>query len=316
MAFPNISDILATTIENRSKKVADNVTNNNAILKKMSMKGNMKSFSGGHKIIQELSFAENANFGWYSGYDTLPVGVSDVISAAEYDIKQCAAPVVMSGLEMLQNASKEKMIDLMDTRLSIAEKTMANQMSIGLYSDGSGASGKQIDGLDAAIVATGTYGGIDRASWTFWQPYVLTQTSTANNIQNQFNTMWSNLVRGSDRPDLIMLDNNLWILYVESLQSAQRFMSPETGALGFPTLKYMDADVCLDGGIGGACPISTSFWLNSDYIHYRPHSKRNMVPLSPNRRYSTNQDAEVQIMAWAGNLTMSGSKFQGRLNGA
>ena len=35
MAFPNISDILATTIESRSRKIADNVTNNNALLKRL-----------------------------------------------------------------------------------------------------------------------------------------------------------------------------------------------------------------------------------------------------------------------------------------
>jgi uncharacterized protein with WD repeat len=54
--------------------------------------------------------------------------------------------------------------------------------------------------------------------------------------------------------------------------------------------------------------------LNTNYIHYRPHSARNFVSLSPNKRYSINQDAEVQILAWAGALTMSGSQFQGRLD--
>ncbi len=68
------------------------MTDNNAILKKLSMKGNIKTFSGGSKILQELSFAENSNAGWYSGYDLLPVGVSDVLSAAEFDIKQAAVP--------------------------------------------------------------------------------------------------------------------------------------------------------------------------------------------------------------------------------
>ena len=122
MAFANvnISDILATTIENRSRKIADNVTNNNALLKKLETKGRIKPFSGGHKILQELSFAENSNAGWYSGYDLLPVGVSDVISAAEYNIKQAAVPVIISGLEQLQNAGREQMIDLMEARLSVA----------------------------------------------------------------------------------------------------------------------------------------------------------------------------------------------------
>jgi hypothetical protein len=130
------------------------------------------------------------------------------------------------------------------------------------------------------------------------------------------NALWATLVRGVDRPDLIMMDSLLWAIYLASLQAQQRFQGTETGKLGFPTLKYMDADVVLDGGIGGFGATSTAFFLNTKYLHYRPHSARNMVPLSPNRRYSTNQDAEVQILAWAGNLTSSGSQFQGRLNGA
>jgi len=318
MAFPNISDILATTIESRTRQIADNVTKNNAILMKLEGKGKIKTFSGGSKILQELSFAENTNGGWYSGYDILPVGVSDVISAAEFNIKQAAVPVVISGLEMLQNAGREKMIDLLDARLSVAESTLANLISGGLYSDGTGAGGKEIDGLDAAIPlnpATGTYGGINRVDWTFWRnQFVDAAAADPTTIQGLFNDLWVQQVRGTDRPDLIMVDNVVWSTYTESLQAQQRFTSPETGNLGFPTLKYMDADVCLDGGIGGFCPAGTAFFLNTDYLHYRPHSNRNMVPLSPNRRYATNQDAEVQILAWAGNLTCSGAQFQGRLD--
>jgi hypothetical protein len=76
----------------------------------------------------------------------------------------------------------------------------------------------------------------------------------------------------------------------------------------------MDADMVLDGGIGGFCPAGTAFFLNTKYLHFRPHSARNFVPLSPNKRYSINQDAEVQILAWAGNMTSSGVQFQGRLD--
>jgi hypothetical protein len=320
MSFPNVSDIIATTIESRSKKIADNVTKNNGLLAKMSMGGRVKTVSGGTKIYQELSFAENGNSGWYSGYDLLPVAAQDVISAAEFEFKQAAVPVVISGLEQLQNSGKEQMIDLLESRISVAESTMANLVAEGLYSDGTGSSGKEITGLDAAVPTTpttGTYGGINRATWTFWRPqYDSGTTATSANVQGLMNAMWATLVRGADRPDLIMVDSLFWAVYLASLQAQQRFQGTETGKLGFPTLKYMDADVCLDGGIGGFGATSTAFFLNTKYLHYRPHSSRNMVPLSPNRRYSTNQDAEVQILAWAGNLTMSGSQFQGRLNGA
>ncbi len=323
MAFanPSISDIIATTIQNRSGIIADNVTKNNALLSRLKQRGNVKKFSGGNVILQELSFAENANAGYYSGYETLPVAAQDVISAAQYDIKQAACPVTISGLEQLQNAGKEQIIDLLEGRIAVAESTMANLISSGLYSDGTGYGGKEITGLNLQVPvnpATGSPGGIDRATWNFWRSKMFDFTTdggaavSASNIQTYFNKLWAQLVRGNDRPDLIIVDSVLWGFYTASLQLIQRFTSSDSANLGFVTQKFMDADVVLDGGIGGFCPASTGFFLNTKYLFYRPHSQRDMVPLSPGKRYSVNQDAEVQILAWAGNLTASGLQFQGR----
>ena len=321
--FPNVSDIVATTIQSRSRKIADNVTKNNALYAKLDQRGNRKPFSGGNVIYQELSFAQNSNGGWYSGYDLLPVAASDVISAAEFNIKQLACPVTMSGLESIQNAGKEQMIDLLEGRIAVAEATMANLMSEGLYSDGTTYGGKSLTGLGLAVPAldgagqSAPYGGIVGSTWSFWQSkYTLTAAQNATNIQGFMNTMWARLVRGSDRPDLIPMDNLAWGNYMASLQAQQRFTSPEVGNLGFPTIKFMDADCVLDGGIGGALTqANTMFFLNTKYIFLRPHSARDMVPLNPNKRFAVNQDAEVSILAFAGNVTCSGRQFQGRLVG-
>jgi hypothetical protein len=335
MASPNTNytDILATTIESRSKTIADNVTKNNALLGRLKKKGKIKTFSGGHKILQELSFAENGNAGWYSGYDTLPVAASEVISTAEFGIKQLAVPVVISGLEELQNAGKEKMIDLMEARLEVAESTISNFIAGGLYGDASSSPGgaKAINGLGDALTpgvvsgrfATGTYGNIPRAANTFWQHfYQKDLTWTSATVQAAMNTLWSKLVRGMDRPDLILSEATGWNNYITSLQALQRFASTDEAGLGFPSLKYMDADFILDGGIGGfagdllqtgVTVVESMYFLNTNFMFYRPHAARNMVPLSPNKRYSVNQDAEVQILAWAGNMTCSGLQFQGRL---
>jgi hypothetical protein len=334
MAFPNssITDIIATTIQSRTGQIADNVTSNNALLARLKQRGNIKTFSGGDVILQELSFASNGNAGWYSGYDTLPIAAADVISAAQYSIKQAACPITISGLEQLQNAGKEQIIDLLESRINVGESSMANLINVGLYSDGTAAGGKQIDGLLKQVIAvptSGVVGGIDRATWLFWRNQAFDATTdggaatTAANIQSYFNRLWAKLVRGNDRPDLIMVDNTYWGLYMASLQAIQRFTSSESAKLGFVTIKFMDADVCLDGGLQinwlptgaagtvAAVPASTAYFLNTKYLHYRPHKDRNMVPLSPGQRYSVNQDAAVQILSWAGNLTSSGLQFQG-----
>lgn len=325
MAFANtsITDIIATTIQNRSKTIADNVTKNNALLSRLNQRGNIRTVSGGSSILEELAFAENGNAGFYSGYDLLPVAAQDVISAAEFTLKQIACPVVISGLEMLQNSGKEALIDLMEARLNVAESTMVNKLAQSVYSDGTGSGGKELVGLNAAVVVTptsGTYGGIDRASWAFWRNASFRGATdggaavSATNIQNYMNRLWALTVRGSDRPDLIVFDNTYWALFLASLQPLQRFTDPNSANLGFPSIKFMDADVVLDGGIGGYCPAATGFFLNTKYFRLRPHKDRNMVPLSPNKRYAINQDAEVQILAFAGALTCDGAQFQGRLS--
>ena len=54
------------------------------------------------------------------------------------------------------------------------------------------------------------------------------------------------------------------------------------------------------------------YFINTKYLHYRPHRDRNMVPINPDR-YSVNQDAMVQLIGWAGNLTLSNARLQGVL---
>jgi hypothetical protein len=320
MPSPNLSEIVTTTMYNRSKKLADNVSNNNALLARLERKGKRKPVAGGRQILQEIEYGENSTFGWYSGYDPLNISPSDVFTSAVYDWKQCSVAVSISGLEELMNSGDEQMIDLLESRIDNAEKTMRNQMAAAVYGDGTAAGGKAIGGMQLLLADTGlgTVGGINSTTWNFWRNIVFNSVadggaaaSTAN-IVSYMDRLWLQLVRGTDKPDLIVADNNYYRLYMEALQPLQRFTSKDMAQAGFESLKFMSADVVFDGGIGGACPANHMYFLNTDYIYLRPHSKRQYVPLSPDR-FSTNQDAMVKLVGWAGNMTTSGRKFQGVL---
>lgn len=322
-ANANYTDVIATSIESRSPEIADNVSKNNAVLMQLKMKDRIRTFTGGHKIIEPISQAENGNGQFFSGYDILPIAAQDVISAAEYAIKQYAVAITMSGLEKIQNSGKEGILDLLAARVQVAEATMANDLSQGIYSDGTPSGGKSITGLDAAVPqdpTTGIYGGINRGTTpnnVFWrsQIYDPASTPTTSTIQGYMNTLWAMCQRGADRPDLILSGGTIWATYLASLQAMQRFTGTDTGKLGFPSVKYMDADVVLDGGIGGFATATDMYFLNTDYIFWRPHVDTNMVPLGPKERVAVNMDAIVQVLGFAGNLTSSGPQFSGRLKG-
>lgn len=326
MAFANstYTDVLSTTIESRSRELADNVQNNNALLAKLRERGNVRTISGGSVILEELMYndAATANVNSYSGYEVLNIGANSPISAAQFNIKQYAAAVTMSGLEMLQNSGREQMIDLMEGRLKVAEAQLLNRISTDIYGSGTGNGGKNIDGLSDAVSSSptsGIYGGINRATWTFWQNQRFRCTTTggaaasAANIQNYMNRATALAVRNNDAPDLIVFDNIFWSYFVSSMQAIQRVTNEKMAALGFASMKYygggVAADVVLDGGISGNCPASTGFLLNTKYIHFRPHRDRNFVPIGGERQ-SVNQDAIVKLIGWAGNLTTSASRQQ------
>jgi len=321
--------------------LADNMSRNNAALLRLTRRGNLKTFSGGRTIVQELNYANNETFQWYSGYQTLNIAPSQVFSAAEDPIRQAAVAVSISGLEELQNSGEEAIIDLLESRIMNAEDTFMNGLSQGIYGDGTVSN--SVGGLQLLVATspgTGTVGGIDRLSWQFWRNQswsALTNGGTvlsASSILSQMDALWVQLVRGRDYPDLIIMDNVMYRYYLSALQAIQRIgtegSAPDMAEYGFQSLKYLNSDVVLDGGfqgfstdplppqlsssssaVGGA-PSTTGYFLNTKYLHWRPHSRRNMVPLDPDR-FSVNQDAMVRLVGWAGNMTLSNAFLQGVL---
>ena len=316
-----MTEIVTTTLRNRTGKLADNVSKNNALLKRLKMKGKVKPISGGRTIVQEMEYAENGTFKRYSGYEMLNITPSDVFTAAEYNYAQAAVAISISGLEEIQNSGEEQIIDLLESRIGNAERTLVNNIALDCYSDGTADGGRQIGGTQLLISnspTTGVVGGIDRSAWPFWRNQKFSGLTdggaavTSANIQSYMNRLFVKLVRGADQTDLIVADNNFYRLYLESLQAIQRISGDDKAMAGFNSLKYMNADVVLDGGFGGGAPLSTMYFMNTDYVYFRPAAKRNFVPIG-DERFAVNQDAMVKLIGFAGNLTLSNAFLQGVL---
>lgn len=320
MASPNLTEIVTTTLRNRRRRLADNVLKHNALLRWLNRRGNVQLEDGGTVLIEELEYAENSTFKYYSGYEVLDIGPSDVFSAAQYDWKQAAAVVSASGLEMRQNSGRHQAIRLFDRRIRNAEKTMMNNISTGIYSDGTGSSGKQIGGLQLIVAdspATGTVGGINAATFSFWRNQSFDATTdggaaaSATNIQGYMNNVWINALRGTDKPDIIVADNRYFTFYWESLQAIQRITNELEAASGFESLAYRGPGGSAPVFYDDAVPTNHMYFLNSDFLFWRVHRDANFEPLA--RRESVNQDAIVVPIILQGNLTCSNRARQGVL---
>lgn len=316
MTSPNLSEIITTTLRNRKGEIADNVSNNNALLSRLTEKGKKTVVNGGRSLVAELDYAENATFQRYSGYQTLNVNASDVLSAAEFDPVQAAVNVTISGREQRMNAeSEQRMINLLKSRITNAIRTLSNNISNDVYS--AGTLDNQIGGLQLLIAddptTSSTVGGINQSSFSFWRNQVFdftdeSLTSAANMLQGM-NNLYLQCTRGRDKPDLIVFDQDYYDKYERILQAEQRYSSEREAVKGFESLKYKGADVIYDGDSGILA--SHGYFINTDYLEFQCYKGADME-VAPEKA-SVNQDATVVPILFMGNLTVSNRDLQGVL---
>jgi hypothetical protein len=323
MATPSavFTEMVTATDRTWSKGVADNVSEHNALLRIMKSKGNIRSSDGGYEIKEDLEYAENDTYQRYSGYDALNTNASDVLTAARYPYQQIALHVTASGRELRMNSGKAAMVKLVAARKKNAQKTAANQFSIDLYSDGT--LDNQINGLANLIqtAGTGTVGGINASTWTFWRNQFKEMTGTnlaaspsaanAVSMKADMNSLWLSTVRGTDKPDLIMMTHDLYALYELGEQQLQRYASADLAKSGFETLKYKSADVVFDDNTNFGTTDEKAYFLNTDYIYLCQHAQAAWT-MGENKT-PTNQDAVVVPMYWMGNLITTNRARQGIL---
>jgi hypothetical protein len=314
----NVFNELATTAyRNHSKEVADNVSNHNALYRRMTAKGNVRLEDGGISIVQPLDYADNSTYQRYSGFDPLNVSAVDVLTAAEFPWRQVAVNVAASGLEIRSNSGENRIINFVKAKVKNAQRSFANGLSTDLYSDGSLTN--QIGGVQALIAdaGTGTVGGIDSGTYTFWQNTVQSAaapligsaiTVSATTMELFFGQLYNYLTRGTDQPDLIVASLDYFQFYEDSQTSLKRYSSDQSAQGGFVSLKYKNADVVFDTASSGV-PSAHAYFINSDYLQLVVHQDANME-IMPELK-SVNQDAIVIPILWQGNLCVSNRSLQG-----
>lgn len=313
--FTTFTEVVSTTFRKHKKTLADNISAHNALYNQLTKKDRVELIDGGLSIVCGLEYAANGTYQRYSGYDPLNITGSDVITAAEFPWRQVSVNVTASGLEMRQNSGESGFIKLVKARIKNAQKSFANGLSTDFYSTGLAAN--QVNGLQALIAdaGTGTVGGINSSTFSFWQNSFSSATSvcaggvaSATTIESLFLDAWLKTTRGADKVDLIIPSPNYYTFFEVSQTSLKRYAPDDPGQAGMVKMKYKTADVIYDTTASG---ISTShaYFINTDYIGLTVHQDANME-IMPELR-SVNQDAVVIPVLWQGNLTVSNRALQG-----
>lgn len=318
--FTVFTELVTTTYRNHKKEISDNVSEHNALYRRVTTKGRVRREDGGLSIVEPLDYAENSTYQRYSGYDPLNVAASDVLSAAEFPWRQQATHVTASGLEIRSNSGENRIINLVKSRIKNAQRTMANNLSEDFYSSGSLTN--QIGGLQSLIAdaGTGTVGGINSSTFTFWQNTLQSAaaplqgggaiTPSATTIESLMLPLYLRTTRGADTTDLIVASEDYFTFYEQSQTTLKRYAPEDNGKGGMISMKYKNADVFFDSAASGI-PAAHMYFINTDYVNVVVHQDADME-IMPEMR-AINQDAIVIPIIHQCNLTISNRKRQGVL---
>ena len=146
-ANANFDALLSTTLANYRSQLTDNVFTARPLTYTLMDKGRIRMLNGGTKIVEPLIYGKNSTVASYSGYDSLSLAPQEGISAAEYEWKQYAASIAISGIEEAKNNGEQEIINLLEAKIMQAEESMRESFNQMFFADGTGNSGKDWNGL-------------------------------------------------------------------------------------------------------------------------------------------------------------------------
>ena len=304
-ANSNFDNLLTTTLANYRKTLTDNVFTARPLTYTLMEKGRIRMLNGGTKIVEPLIYGQNGTVGSYSGYDSIALTPQEGISAAEFEWKQYAASISISGIEEAKNNGEQEIINLLEAKIMQAEESMRESFNTMFFADGTGNSGKDWNGLGNLVESGNTVGGIDSNTYTWWRSKE-DNTAAALTLAQMANIYNSTSV-GNDHPDTLLTSQTLFEKYESLLQPQLRYTDTKTADAGFQNLLFKAAPVMYDVH----CDANTFYFLNSKYITLVGHSDKwfsQTAFISPE-----DTDARYALIMCYGNLTVRNRAKQGKL---
>lgn len=303
MAALTYDQINAITEKHFIPKLVDNIFQSNVLLFRAYKKG-MK-LDGGLKINQPILYATNSAGGSYDGgADPLTITDNEQITSAEYDWKYYYGNITILRKDELRNSGKAAIVNFVKSKVQVCEMTLKDSMGTDLYGDGTGNSNKALDGLAIAVDSSGTYGGITRSDHAWWAAQE-DGTNTVVSLPN-LQTMWGQCSIDNDTPTLITTTQANFNRFYNGLTPQMRYSDNETGAAGFKNLMFNTAPLVVDSKV----PTGYMYFLNERYLELVTHKDENFR-FEPFIK-PTNQNAALAKIYWAGNLTCSNCRMQGK----
>lgn len=275
----DFDSLTATTLKNYRPTLTDNIFNGHPLLFWLKDKKRVRFLSGGEKIVEPLAYTEGDLVQMYSDYDAISITPVETATAAEFEWRQLAGTIAISGAEELKNSGPEQVVNLLEAKIMQTEETIKNSLSSQLFTPASSVGAKSIHSLDQLINNYTGYnqpvGGIaaaDGSGW--WESVYQDKTAVAAAavdlrafVRNAYNTASKG---GTDRVDIVISGQTAFEQYEADLLPTVRRVHQKMADAGFQNLEVQGVPWVWDYN----CPQEKIFGIASKYLGLVGHKNR------------------------------------------
>lgn len=219
-------------------KPEDNIFDEYWLLDNLTRGKAFLSVDGGRTINGAVEYTVNTTFKSYSDTETLDTTRIDVFDEFSYTWKENGGTVVMSELEKAKNQGSGRKFDLLAGKLNNLRNSARKALNEQAFSDGTGNSSKEMGGLAHLVSATptsGTVGGINRGTYTFWrnQQSSGAKTSTAfDNLRSVMRSVYNDSSSGvnAKHPDYAVTTQTVFQGYESLLIANEQVTDKSAGS--------------------------------------------------------------------------------------
>jgi hypothetical protein len=242
---------------------------------------NSQSASGGvSSVTVPVQGAQFVNAQWsdYSGSFAQP-SVQQGAYNAEFDLKLMISPVPFLGMEgaVQQDAA---IIPLIEARMNDATNVMMDAMATALYTNTSNT--QQFIGLPAAVANSGTYGNIDRGTYTWWKSSQYAAGSVNPTRQNILQYISGTVKNGAEMPSFGVCGFGTWTLLAQDFVGQEQYViTPGAGFDGETNGPQAAFRALMVAGVpiypDPYCPEGIVYFLNTNYLSLYIHEQGSFV---------------------------------------
>lgn len=275
MAVPNLGQIVANAwVAYVGGDPEDNIFEDYWMFNQFSKGKGFKSFDGGTTINGAIDYALNTTVSSYTDTDTISTTRIDVFDEYQFNWKEYAGNVVMSYLEEAKNQGSARKFNLLEGKLENLNKSLQKQLNDDMFGDGTGNNSKAIGGLALLVSATpttGSVGGINRATFSFWRNQQASGAKTTtqfDNLRASMRSIYNLCSAGIDdtQPSFALTDRTTFEGYEGLLVANERYTDKKAGDAGFKNSVLTFKDIMIAYDKSPSLTAGSLYFLNTKYL--------------------------------------------------